>query len=148
MPPLREYRPSDFDALWALDQICFPRGIAYSKRELREFLELPASFALVDEDNSHVAGFIVATVVEEAGYIITIDVHPDHRRTGLGSRLLTAAESRLSAAHVEAILLEVAVDNEAAIAFYKRHGFQMLRRLPQYYSTGDDAWRMAKPLSR
>jgi ribosomal-protein-alanine N-acetyltransferase len=147
MGPLRDHHPADFEALWALDQMCFPRGIAYSRRELRDFLALPGAFALLAEAAGSLAGFILATVRDDSGYLITIDVHPQHRRSGLGSRLLTAAEDRLRAAGVHAILLEVAVDNAPAIAFYQRHGYSTLRRLPQYYSTGADAFRMVKPLA-
>ncbi len=35
------------------------------------------------------------------------------------------------------VLLETAVDNEGALAFYKRHGYFLVKIVPRYYSTGD-----------
>jgi len=45
------------------------------------------------------------------------------------------------------MFLETAVDNLAAIAFYKRHGYSVLRTLLGYYqATGIDAFLMSASL--
>lgn len=68
------------------------------------------------------------------------------RRAGLGSLLLTAAEERLRDAGSIAVSLEAAVDNAAALHFYKRHGYSVVRTWPRYYSNGVDALVLEKSL--
>jgi ribosomal protein S18 acetylase RimI-like enzyme len=61
--------------------------------------------------------------------------------------LLRAAEDRLRAEGAFAVGLETAVDNLAALSFYKRHGYSVIRTSPRYYSNGVDALVMKKELS-
>jgi [ribosomal protein S18]-alanine N-acetyltransferase len=171
---IRDFQASDFDTLWNIDQTCFPAGISYSRAELRLYMRRRASFALVavkeesgDLDDSPsatktkkdqtlpgsglsdagIAGFIVAEAGARArGHIITIDVIPSVRRAGVGSLLLRAAEDRLISVECRSVELETAVDNLSAIAFYKRHGFSVIRNLPRYYSNGVDALVLEKTL--
>jgi ribosomal protein S18 acetylase RimI-like enzyme len=44
------------------------------------------------------------------------------------------------------VFLETAVDNLAALTFYKRHGYSVLRTLPRYYQGSVDGLRMEKRL--
>ena len=152
---LRDFRQPDFEALWRIDQQCFAPGISYSRLELAEYLRRPRAFALVaesPEDGEAVApGLIVGFVVAEAGgrgggHIITIDVLPEARKIGVGSRLLRAAEERLRAAQCHFVILETAVDNQAALAFYKTHKYHVWRSIPRYYSDGVDALVLKKDL--
>lgn len=57
------------------------------------------------------------------GVIENIYVRPDHRRAGIGSTLLSAAETQLRADGVERISLEVMAANEAARQFYRAYGY-------------------------
>jgi ribosomal-protein-alanine N-acetyltransferase len=148
---IRDFKPEDFDPLWRLDQECFPRGIAYSRQELKVYVRHRGSFTLVAEEvaedpsGGKIAGFIVAHG-GPSGHIITIDVEQAARRSGLGSMLLRAAEDRLQAAGSHAVGLETAVDNLAALSFYKRHGYNVIRTWPRYYSNGVDALVLKKIL--
>jgi ribosomal-protein-alanine N-acetyltransferase len=144
---IREFKPEDFETLWRMDQECFPPEIAYSKQELKSYVRHQKSFTLVAADeNGEIAGFIV--VHEGAtGHVITIDVSAGARRSGVGSRLLQAGEDRLRAGGAPAVGLETAVDNLAALAFYKRHGYSVIRTWPRYYSNGVDALVMKKELT-
>ena len=146
---LRDYRPEDFDPLWHLDQECFPPGIAYSRQELKSYLGHSGSFTLIadDAETGVIAGFIVVHP-GLTGHIITIDVRTAARRSGLGSLLLSAAEDRLGASGSHAVGLETAVDNLPALAFYKRHGYSVIRTRPRYYSNGVDALVLKKELTR
>jgi len=144
---IRDFRPDDFDALWRLDQECFPPGISYSKQELRAYIRSRGAFTLVavDSEKNGTRGFIVVHA-GSTGHIITIDVSPRRRRERVGSQLLAAAEDRLRTAGAQAVGLEAAVDNLSALSFYKRHGYSVVRTWPRYYSNGVDALVMKKKL--
>jgi ribosomal-protein-alanine N-acetyltransferase len=165
---IRDFRAEDFETLWRIDQECFAPGISYSRPELKFFIRRRGSFTLVAEEAAEqpaepaagenaekkageieaprIAGFIV-TQTGRTGHIITIDVVAAARRSGVGSRLLLAAENRLRAEGSKAVRLETAVDNLPALAFYKRHGYSVIETVPRYYSTGVDALRMRKDLA-
>lgn len=144
---VREAQPEDFETLWRIDQQCFPAGISYSRPELKFYMRRRGSFTLVAQDTNadRMVGFIV---VQDgaAGHIITIDVIASARRSGVGSMLLEAAEDRLRAAGSHAVDLETAVDNLAALSFYKRHAYDVIRTWPRYYSNGVDALVLRKHL--
>jgi [ribosomal protein S18]-alanine N-acetyltransferase len=143
---IRDFKSEDFETLWRMDQECFPAGIAYSKQELKSYLRHKGSFTLVAaSSDGKVAGFIVVHS-GPTGHVITIDVISTARRSGVGSRLLQAAEDRLRAAGSSAVGLETAVDNLVALSFYKRHGYSVIRTWPRYYSNGVDALVMQKEL--
>lgn len=150
---VRESRPEEFDELWRIDQRCFTSGIAYSREELAQYMSIRGSFTLVGEQQDGgeapgAVGFVLATRDRRGtGHIITIDVLEAARRHGLGSQLLEAAEARLVEQGCTRVLLEVAVDNAAAIAFYKRHGYSVLKTIPRYYLGTLDALLMGKTLA-
>ena len=167
---IRAYRPEDFRRLWEIDQACFPPGISYTQFELKTYIRHPSSFTLVAEQTgsdqravpdktdrtdkteeafqtSEVLGFLVANrAASGRGHIITIDVRKNGRRFGIGSALLNSAEEQFRAAHCAVVRLETAVDNVAALSFYKRHGYTVIKSIPRYYSNGVDALLLEKDL--
>jgi ribosomal-protein-alanine N-acetyltransferase len=156
---LRDHRSDDFETLWKIDQQCFVQGISYSRPELKFYMRRPNAFTLVahtairegstgdDHREAKIEGFIVAECNRRGvGHIITIDVLPEARRHGLGSKLLSAAEERIRQKGCTSIDLEAAVDNQPAIAFYKRHQYFITKTLPRYYSNGVDAFVFTKQL--
>ena len=145
---IRDFRPEDLEALWRMDQECFPPGIAYLKQELKAYIRHRGAFTLVavDEDSGKAQGFLVAHA-GPTGHIITIDVGTGARRGGVGSMLLRAAEKRLRTGGSRAVGLETAVDNIGALSFYKRHGYSVIRTSPRYYSNGVDALVLKKDLN-
>lgn len=152
MPELRKYRPGDFDRLLEIDQACFMEGIAYSEDEMRYFLSMPSALTLVGVDGESIRGFVIADRFRQRrssrsmGRIITIDVAPRNQHGGLGSLLLAKAEEELKRAGCDYVSLEVAVDNESALRFYKKHGYSVLKVLPRYYLDSIDGLLMGKKL--
>jgi len=147
---LRESKPGDFDRLYAIDQECFPPGIAYSRRELAQFNKLQGAFTLVAETTRKtIAGFIVAQKHHRGmGHVVTIDVLAPYRRSGLGSLMMHEVEARLHAAGCDAMFLEAAVDNLPAIRFYERFGYVIVKELPQYYPNGLDGYLLVKRFTK
>ncbi len=144
---IRDFRRGDLLALWRIDQTCFEPGISYSVDELAWYMARPHAFTLVAEAGKGIVGFLVAHRGQRgSGHIITIDVVAAARRGGLGSRLLAEAEARLAGAGCAAVTLETAVSNLAAIAFYKRHGYSVIRTIPRYYQNSLDALLMRKEI--
>ena len=146
-PLIRDYRRQDFEALWQIDQACFARGISYSRRELAFYIARKLGFTLVAELEGRILGFVVVDRDRQGqAHVITIDVLTEARRSGLGSRLMTAVEERLRALGCSVVFLETAVDNAAALAFYKRHGYNVVQTIPRYYLDTIDALVLAKDL--
>jgi [ribosomal protein S18]-alanine N-acetyltransferase len=161
---LRDFREEDFEALWQIDQQCFAPGMAYSRTELAAYIRREGSFTVVAQPasaeaqtprssavplsgSSAIVGFIIAEVNRRGvGHIISIDVVPACRHSGLGSKLLGEAEARLEMAECRAVVLETAVDNGAAVAFYKRHKYGVVKIVPRYYMNGVDALMFEKKL--
>ena len=146
---LRDYREADFETLWQLDQECFPPALAYSRTELAGYIRRQSSVTVVAELEGEIAGYLVAERGgRKVGHIITLDVRARARRAGLGSKLMSAAEERLRDLGCSSVLLEVAVDNAAAIAFYHRQGYATLATIPRYYNAETDALLLGKKLGQ
>jgi ribosomal-protein-alanine N-acetyltransferase len=146
-PVLRNARPEDLPRLWALDRLCFEPGIAYSRREMARFLVLPGARSVLAEADGELRGFALGYPdASGVARVVTLDVHPDFRRHGLGRRLLRELLSRLGDGGSTRTLLEVDVRNSGAIEFYRREGFRQVGRLASYYGRGLDAFEMTKAL--
>ena len=149
---IRDYKPEDFTTLWEIDQLCFPPGISYSRYELSVYIRRRNAFTLIGENGSgqtrqRILGFLVAEAGgRHGGHIITIDVLAEARKQGVGTELLKTAEKRLRAAGCRVVYLETAVDNALALAFYKGHGYDVIKTVPRYYSNGVDALVLEKNL--
>jgi ribosomal protein S18 acetylase RimI-like enzyme len=149
---LRQYQPQDFPRLLEIDESCFVEGIAYAPEEMRYFLSMPTAISLVGLQNETIMGFVIADrfrprrALRSIGKIITIDVAPGAQHSGLGTALMSSAEGGLKDAGCDYVSLEVAVDNEPALRFYKKHGYSVLKVLPRYYLDSIDGLLMGKRL--
>ncbi|MGB9198219.1 MAG: N-acetyltransferase [Terriglobales bacterium] len=126
--------------------------MAYSRPELAFYMRRAGAFTLVAEGEADgkpnsVLGFIVAEARRRSGHIITIDVVAEARRLGVGSALLQSAEDQLREAGARTVALETAVNNEAAIRFYKQKGYFVEKTVRGYYSGQLDALEMVKELT-
>jgi ribosomal-protein-alanine N-acetyltransferase len=146
---LREYRPADFESLWELDQRCFASDIAYSRRELAHYLRSKKAICLIAWDSDQLLGFVVGHGDPRGfGHVVTLDVDPDARHSGIGSTLMLALEDRFKTAGCKSIFLEVAVNNLLALRFYKKHGYSVLKTLRHYYPGDLDGLLMGKRIEK
>jgi ribosomal-protein-alanine N-acetyltransferase len=149
---IRLARHEDLDFLLALDQACFRVGIAYPRAELAHFLFHPRSISVVAQDETAIAGFAIVELTADksgrrVGHVITIDVDPARRREGVGRVLMDALLNACRRAGAVLVRLEVAVDNDGAIAFYTLMGFKETRRVRNFYIGTLDALRMEMALA-
>lgn len=145
---LRLYRPSDLDRLYAIDQVCFPPGVSYSKRELERFIELSGSRTWVAEAGGEIEGFVVlGEEPQKVGHIITLDVTAERRRHGVGTALMESAEKWARQTGQRLIYLETAETNRPAQIFYTARGYVKVEEVENYYGRGQNAWVMLLWLS-
>lgn len=142
---------ADLDALLALERACYPPNQAYSREEYRYALGRAKAVNVLWEDEKRNATGFVGAFHHRAwrlGHVYTVNVHPSERGKGLGLRLMDEAEARLRALGMKAVLLEVNVENEAAIRLYEKGGYKLVRRLERYYTqyANPDAFLYQKAL--
>jgi ribosomal-protein-alanine N-acetyltransferase len=84
-------------------------------------------------------------MVDEA-HITTFGVHPDHRRRGIGRRLLLQLAEVAIELGSSRMTLEVRASNQPAQRLYHSFGFNVTGRRVAYYSDdGEDALVMTTP---
>ena len=155
---LRPFQPPDFDVLLAIDQACFPKTIAYGRREMKSYLQSEGAYCVVAEIPDKeirapaifgsIAGFILTERTSEIGHIVTLDVVEYYRRHCIGSLLLDAAERDAASQGATRMYLETATTNKAAIALWKKHGYRETATIENYYGQGQNAFEMQKRLER
>jgi ribosomal-protein-alanine N-acetyltransferase len=80
------------------------------------------------------AGFLVAQCLAPDWELENMAVREEFRRRGVGAALIANLLKAGREAGAERVLLEVRASNLAAIAAYRRAGFELLARRPGYYS--------------
>ncbi len=130
----------DLGALQRLEKVCFPQD-AWPLIELLGVLIWPNMARCKIVFGEEMVGFAAGQEIDGAGWIVTLAVHPAHRRRGLGRALLMACEQFLSHA---VLRLAVRASNHAAQALYRHGGYQVVDRWPRYYVDGEDALVMEK----
>ena len=136
---LREYRPGDWQAMHALDLVCFEPVFQFSRGAMHRFAEAPGAIVVLAEATAELVGFCVVNMEQQTGYVVTLDVAPPWRRRGLARRLMAELESKAHAAGATAMTLHVFTGNAGAIQFYESIGYGRLGRAEAFYGRGLDA---------
>ncbi|MFB0519034.1 MAG: GNAT family N-acetyltransferase [Acidobacteriota bacterium] len=145
----RKLKQKDLYQVYQLDQLCFSQGIAYGFDTFLYFYFYIDHYSLVAEENEGIVGFIIASIERnKTSQIITLDIHPNHRRRKIGSTLLSRVEDHLISLGIKNVYLQVEVNNTPAISLYKKFGFTEAKRLPKYYLNKIDALLMKKNLAK
>ena len=130
-PAVRAADAASAASLAALHRACFDEP--WDEAAIRQLLAMPGAFAYEVGTPSGLDGLVVARIAGGEAEILTIGVRPEARGTGLGRRLLEAAAIHAAALGAEALFLEVAEDNHAALRLYETSGFYLVGMRPGYY---------------
>jgi ribosomal-protein-alanine N-acetyltransferase len=147
----RPYKPEDFDALYALEEVCFQPPFRFGRRYMRSVVVREDAAAWIAEDEGAMAGFAIVHWENRRGgvraYLETLEVRPDLRGKGTGGELLRRCEESARAAGAETMGLHVEAENGAAIALYRAHRFELQGREEGYYPEGRAAEVYVKRLA-
>jgi [ribosomal protein S18]-alanine N-acetyltransferase len=107
---------------------------SWSAGDIAALLASPGAFAiLVRDEAGAVPAFALARATADEAELLTLAVAPGVRRRGLGAALVEAVAGASSAAGSRRLFLEVAADNTAALALYRRAGFKQVGARVGYY---------------
>jgi len=139
----------DIDELLRLNYRCFENGENYTKHTFSYLLTQPNAFCCqIRAADGPMAAFLCVLIGDDGvGHITTVGVAPEHRRRGLGEKLLDHLNGQLAARGVGSVVLEVRVGNIAAQRLYSACGFTVVQRLSSYYNNGEDGFMMLKAVT-
>ncbi|MEM4408548.1 MAG: ribosomal protein S18-alanine N-acetyltransferase [Candidatus Caldarchaeum sp.] len=129
-------RPEDIDEVVSIEELCFPtpwpRGIFESEVRSSKSLNLVARIG------GSMCGYIISWKVYDEIHILNVAVHPDFRRMGIGTRLITTCIDYFMKKGAKHALLEVRVSNEAAQRLYEKLGFRRIGIRKRYYTDNNE----------
>lgn len=126
-----------------LETVCFHDP--WSEKSIASELENALSLWLVAVEGDEVIGYVGSQTVLGWTDMMNVAVHPDHRRKGVGEKLVLALEDALKAQEGTCLTLEVRASNEPAKSLYEKLGFSEVGRRKNYYrNPKEDALIMRK----
>jgi len=151
---VRPLRASDLPRVVELEVELFGRG-AWSHGMLAEELGGLGRWYVAAEEvrldragPGDLVGYAGLWFDGEITQVMTLGVATRAQHCGIGSQLLTALVERSREIGATGVLLEVAVNNAAAITMYEKFGFVRLGLRKRYYQPEDvDAWTMRLDLA-
>lgn len=140
--------PGDAREISELSRDAIEHGLPWNwtRQRVTHCIADDATNVVVVRQRGSLLGFAIMKYGEEQAHMLLFAVDPAHRRKGVGTALLFWLEQTARIAGIDLIRLEARASNTGAIAFYRRHGFEVLERRKGYYLGVEDAVRMAKDL--
>ena len=128
---------ADLDSLYEIEQLSFSHP--WTREAYRDELE-NNSLALYwgCRVDGQLAAFAGLWRIADEGHITNIATHPQFRRRGLGEWLLRRLAVEMLSCGVKALTLEVRSRNSAALALYRKLGFEAAGLRKNYYDFPDD----------
>ncbi len=151
---VRNYCSDDLMDLYEiLSGYSSPTGRIWSEDMVKKFLsdtlkEQPDG-VFVAEISGKVVGFAVVLyrTWNNVTYLDYIQVKIEWVNKGVGSKLITECIIWAEKKNARIIYTETGKNNEKAISFYKKHGFQITGCIPEYYQRGLDAVILVKKIT-
>src|SRR5262250_62014 len=148
---IRAAKARDLDALVELESRVFATD-RLSRRSLQRFLTSASAAFMVAEGKGLLGKALAGTAIvlfrprSAVARLYSIAVAPHMSGKGVASLLLKAVERVARRRGCDSIRLEVHETNHAAIARYRKQGYQEFGRHRRYYDDGGDALRFHKKL--
>lgn len=131
-------RPEDLPAIMGLESAGFGAAERWTERSWLDELLGDGRTVLVARAHEMI-GVITIRTTGELADLHRLIVAPAYRRSGTGAALVTAGLAAARDVGARAVILEVAFDNDPAIALYQNLGFEQLGARENYYGPGRHA---------
>ncbi len=92
------------------------------------------------------AGYIGSWLTIPNAEILNLFVEERYRQLGIGKKLVERVLEICETEQIEQLTLEVRESNTVARSLYEQMGFEVVTKRKQYYSDGEDALLMIRPI--
>jgi ribosomal-protein-alanine N-acetyltransferase len=141
---MSEFRPAKAGDIACIVELARSCGLPdWGDQGWQAELDRPNAVFLVGREQR---AFGLIWLAGDVAELASLCVHPNARRTGVATRLFQTLAAEATARGAREVWLEVRADNAAAIALYKRFGFNQTRTRKAYYRDGTDAVEYALTL--
>ncbi|MCK9454702.1 MAG: ribosomal protein S18-alanine N-acetyltransferase [Sulfurimonas sp.] len=138
---IRKALKSDTSSLYALEGELFTKE-NYPLSRASFAYHVKSNLLYVAEVEGKIVGYILVLIKRKNAKLYSIGVAKAYRNRKISQELLKSILKELLSLGFEALLLEVRTDNEAAMALYKKIGFNERKKLKAFYLDGCDACLM------
>ena len=133
---IRSFTFSDLDRIIQIELQAFPKSPYDWATFIYLYYLYPKTFLVYslpscERKKDQIVGYIVFT---QDGHIISIAVHPQYRRKGIGKELL---QETMNIPRLKKVWAEVRRSNQGAQTFYSHMGFQVTGVVSSYYGNED-----------
>jgi len=128
---IKSLHADDLEQLTALHATCFGAG-KWSRQQIASSLALATNQGWGVFEGDTLRGFILCQIIADQSEVLTFCVAPSHRRRGVGRQLMATAITAAKQTNSN-LYLEVAADNNVALALYEKMGFLRTGERPRYY---------------
>lgn len=149
---IRKATIDDLLAMQACNLLCLPENYQM-KYYFYHILSWPQLLYVAEDYNGRIVGYVLAKMEEEStdchhGHITSLAVLRTHRKLGLATKLMTAAQNAMEQVFdAEYVSLHVRKSNRAAFNLYTETlGYKIHDVEAKYYADGEDAYDMRKQL--
>jgi [ribosomal protein S18]-alanine N-acetyltransferase len=143
-PEIRPFQRRDLRRVVEIERASFGKD-AWTPELFLEYWRACPELFFIAKDGRRIAGYSIARVDWRGAELESIAVEPPYRGRGIAQALLQTTISQLGAGTLR---LMVSTANESALGFYQRFGFTRVRKVPGYYGSRRDAWRLRLKISR
>jgi ribosomal-protein-alanine N-acetyltransferase len=142
---IRRAGPDDLEAIGAIERGCFDEE-RYPRRALRAMLSWEGFTTFLAEGDGPLGSATLYHRRGEDAQVVSLGVLPEHRDRGIATALMDAVEDAARASGARRVVLQVGVQNVAAMNLYLRRGYALRGILRDYYGRRKDAYLMEKML--
>jgi ribosomal-protein-alanine N-acetyltransferase len=133
---IREMKESDIPHVVEIENISF--STPWSSHSFLREIYKPYSISMVALIGDRILGYICAEMIIDEAHILNLAVHPDFRRMGVGSLLVSRLLEEVERKGCRYIYLEVRTSNLAAKRLYERFNFKVVGVRRHYYVHPDE----------
>jgi ribosomal protein S18 acetylase RimI-like enzyme/predicted double-glycine peptidase len=137
----------DLSALTALEEMTFDSD-RFTRDQIDYLLTRSRATTFIIEQGQTLAGSacLLWRKSHQGARLYNMAIRPDFQSKGYGDRLLKECELEAARRGCHTISLEVYQENKQALRFFERHGYAVIRNLPDYYGPGFPGFKMSKEL--
>lgn len=152
---IREFTLDDLDVVININRENLPENYP-PFFFVEHYNNFPKAFLVAESElDKKILGYIMCRVewkkgffsklLVRVGHVISLAVIPPARRKGIATSLMKGAmEAMKKYYNVKEYYLEVRTSNLPAIRLYEKLGYIIVKRIPYYYSDGEDCYIMAR----